>query len=78
MTGQQIRGGAPPEPHRRRSRPPPPKGTPTPPLPPQRRRQPHHHAHLGYLHTGIRGFPVLPPPKRPPEGEESGESPAAS
>ena len=77
-TERQIRGEAPPEPHHRRRSPPPPKATPAPPLPPQRCRLAHHHAHLGYVHTGIRGFPVLPPPKRPPEGEGSDESPAAS
>ena len=36
------------------------------------------HAHLDYIQAGIHGFPTLPPPERPPEGEKSGESPAAS
>jgi hypothetical protein len=77
-TERQIHGGAPTESHQRRRRPPPTKATPAPPLPPQRHRLAHHHAHLGYVHTGIRGSPVLLPPRRPLEGEESHGSPAAS
>jgi hypothetical protein len=77
-TGRQICGGAPTEPHQWRRRPPQTKATPAPPLPPQRRQLAHHHAHLGYVHTGIRGSPVLPSPRRPPDGEESHGSQAAS
>ena len=47
---------------------------PTPPLPPRRRRQ--HTPHTPNSHSRIRGFPVLPPPERPPEGGESGGTPA--
>ncbi|XP_051213457.1 uncharacterized protein [Lolium perenne] len=75
--GRRIRGGAPPEPHRQKRSPPTPKATPATPSSPRRRRLATH-APQDYIHAEIRGFPILPPPERPPEGEESDESPAAS
>ena len=46
------------------------------PPPPQRRR-PEPYRNLDYVQAGIRGFPTLPPPRRPPEEGESRESPAS-
>ena len=48
---------------RRRGRPPPAKEPPGPPPPPWRHQQ-QRNAHLHYLCTRIRRFPVLPPPER--------------
>ena len=47
--------------------------TPTTPPRPRRSKAP-------YLHAGaqIWGFPILPPPERPAEGEKSPDTPAAA
>ena len=74
--GQQDRHGAPPEQPERRRRLLPTKSTPmTPPSPQRRRLQLQYSLH--YVHDVIRRSPILPPPGRPPEGEESvGSTPA--